>query len=787
MTMKSTHFAFACVCLAFTLKLYAQCPPPGTPAPGNTCATAPVFCGNLDGYCSTTDNNNPVHAFPGCTGFQLNNDEWLGFFAGTNTITFRITPSNCTDDGTTNTGLQGGIYATCGPGWIPKDLQCTCTEDPFILTSSNFVVGEIYRLVLDGCALQTCDFSIELLAGSTLGFPPADPGTIAGPSVVCQGSITAFSIPPVTGATDYFWTVTPTGAGTVTGSGPEINVLWSTMAGDTAQLCVTTGNACFGNPVPSCTSVAISPGPTPTMVVSGGGVLCGGGSTADVIFQFTGNPPWTFSYNYNGIPQPVLETSANPFVVQVNQPGVYSPQSVQSGICTGTVSGFALVTQSNISASFLTINAHCGFSDGAIDLSSGGGNAPYTFEWSGGQTTEDLTGIPAGMYSVTITESGGCSKILTINVLNTPFLLPADTISLCPGDSIKIGGSVYTSPGIVADTLPGTGGNCDTIAIYILRVLTPAPSVMGISCPPFVKLPGGMPVAVNYDLPVAASNCSCPGISLTLTDGLPSGSTFPTGTTAVCYSAKDSCGNTASCCFEIKIPEIPPCSAKTAGCIQYELLNITLDSSGNKRYRFRVTNHCPNKLIYTIFQLPNGIVALSPPDNSVYTAASGRTYEVRNPNNSPFHSIRFRSMSDSISGGASDIFEYTLPPQYQPAYIHVTARLEPQDFYEAYLGTLNCPVALPPPVQRAARGASMLIFPNPATGTLYVDLSAWQGERVQIQLFDSRWRQVQRSELTAEAAAQAIPLPASMANGVYFLEIKTGDGERQLERFVLMH
>lgn len=786
MTMTSARFALFCICLTASLKNVAQCPPPGTPAPGNSCASAPVFCGGLDGYCATTDNNNPVHAFPGCPGFQLDNDEWLAFFAGTNTITFRITPSNCTDDSTTNTGLQGGIYATCGPGWIPKDLQCTCTDDPFILTSSSFVVGETYWLVLDGCAAHTCDFSIEVLSGSTTGFPPDNPGAIAGPSDVCRGSVTGFSIPPVAGATDYSWTLSPAGAGTVSGSGPEATVVWSDTATGPAQLCVTTGNACYSNPTPSCKSVAISPGAVPVMAVSGGGVLCSGTSTVDVVFQFTGNPPWTFSYNYNGIPQPVLETSANPFILQANQPGVYTPQSVHSGICGGTVSGFALVTQSNITASFATMKAHCGLGDGAVDLTPGGGSPPYTFDWSGGQTTEDLNGIPAGSYTVTITESSGCSEILTINVLSENFSLPADTILFCPGDSVQIGGSVYTAPGAVTNILPGAGGSCDTIATHVLRFLTPAPSVINVSCPASVKLPGGIPVAVQYDLPVAASNCSCPGISTVLTGGLPSGSIFPTGATAVCYTAKDSCGNSASCCFEIKIPEIPPCAAKTAGCLRYELLNITLDSSGNKRYRLRVTNNCPNKLIYSAFQLPNGVAALSPPDNSVYTAASGRTYEVRNPNSSPFHSIRFRSVSDSISGGASDIFEYTLPPQFQPAYIHMTSRLEPQDFYEAYLGTLNCPVALPPPVQRAARGASMLIFPNPATGTLYADLSAWQGERVQIRLFDSRWRQLQRSELTAEAAAQAIPLPEGLGNGVYFLEIIAGDGKRTTGRFVLL-
>src|SRR5690606_8080599 len=52
-----------------------------------------------------------------------------------------------------------------------------------------------------------------------------------------------------------------------------------------------------------------------------------------------------------------------------------------------------------------------GDASGAIDLTVSGGVAGYTFEWSNGASSEDLTNLAAGTYFVTTTDMNDCVVI----------------------------------------------------------------------------------------------------------------------------------------------------------------------------------------------------------------------------------------------------------------------------------------------------------------------------------------------------------------------------------------
>ncbi|MCH8330171.1 MAG: T9SS type A sorting domain-containing protein, partial [Bacteroidetes bacterium] len=54
--------------------------------------------------------------------------------------------------------------------------------------------------------------------------------------------------------------------------------------------------------------------------------------------------------------------------------------------------------------------------NGSIDISVNGGTLPYTYLWSEGSTTEDISSLSAGTYSVVVTDSAGCMDSISFTV-----------------------------------------------------------------------------------------------------------------------------------------------------------------------------------------------------------------------------------------------------------------------------------------------------------------------------------------------------------------------------------
>ncbi len=154
-------------------------------------------------------------------------------------------------------------------------------------------------------------------------------------------------------------------------------------------------------------------------------VLCYGDATGSINVSVTGGvPQYTYAWD-NGTSNQDL----------ANIPiGTYTLIVVDSDNCPDTIS--VQITQPNapLNISSTTTDVFCnGGSDGTISATVSGGTTGYSYSWDSGQTTEDLSGVSAGTYVLTVTDANGCVEIetavinepngidLTMNVINTCF------------------------------------------------------------------------------------------------------------------------------------------------------------------------------------------------------------------------------------------------------------------------------------------------------------------------------------------------------------------------------
>ncbi|MBK8556398.1 MAG: SprB repeat-containing protein [Lewinellaceae bacterium] len=161
---------------------------------------------------------------------------------------------------------------------------------------------------------------------------------------------------------------------------------------------VTDANACT-----KATTIILTQPPAVTPVISSiTNVNCFGGASGAIDLSVTGG---TGAYTYlwsNGF------TGQDPSGLIA---GTYTVIVTDANGCTGTQS--AVVTQpTDIMLTKVVTNVNCyGGSNGSIDLSVAGGTPGYTYAWSNGFTGQDPSGLAAGTYTVTVTDSHGCTKV----------------------------------------------------------------------------------------------------------------------------------------------------------------------------------------------------------------------------------------------------------------------------------------------------------------------------------------------------------------------------------------
>ncbi|TAL62603.1 MAG: T9SS type B sorting domain-containing protein [Bacteroidetes bacterium] len=329
------------------------------------------------------------------------------------TTSTTVTPVNCgSNNGSATVTASGGT-----PGytysWNTSPVQTT-------QTATGLGAGTYTATITDvnGCT-KTQTITITNSNGPN--------ATMSQTNILCNGQCTGSAIATVTGGTlpyTYLWT-----SGQTTSSASNLCTGSYTLTVTDAGGCTTPQTVTITQP-----ATALSTTTTSTAASCGNNI---GSATVNVS---GGTGSFTYAWNPSG------QTTSTATGLSA---GNYTTTVTDANGCSTTQ------TVSVTSGSTLTLNTSstatgCTVNNGTATANPSGGTAPYTYLWSNNSTTQQISNLSAGNYSVTVTDVNGCTQTAATNVTSTggpSAVVTATAINLSLGGSSQLsatGGGTYS-------------------------------------------------------------------------------------------------------------------------------------------------------------------------------------------------------------------------------------------------------------------------------------------------------------------------------------------------------
>jgi large repetitive protein len=304
-------------------------------------------------------------------------------------------------------GANGTATVTATGGTTPYTyLWSNNAATAMISGLTGTVAGTAYRVTVTDANGCTTSSSV------TVTQPTAITATTTRTNVKCNGETNGSITVTTTGGTSpYTYTWSPNTTGTVSG-----NVISGLGAG-IKSITVTDANGCTLSPA----NVTITqPNAIALSFVSVTEPSCFGGSNGQVKLKATGGASSSYTYNWGTVGTPSTATSLSTITTTGLAAGTYNV-TVTSGsgpiACTGVVT-VTVGQPTQVAGTTAVTNATCrGGATGSVTVTPTGGTPGYTVTSSVGTVSGmRVSGLAAGTYTFTVTDSKGCTGTTTATV-----------------------------------------------------------------------------------------------------------------------------------------------------------------------------------------------------------------------------------------------------------------------------------------------------------------------------------------------------------------------------------